>query len=64
MNGGFRDASETGFGSSIQTASRLSYRIDVRHEDEGDETSNYYQEFTNVVEALEEEGKTGDLADC
>ena len=60
---GFGDASGTGFGSSIQSATGLSYRIGVWCGDEGEETSNY-REFTNVIEALEEEGETGRLVDC
>jgi hypothetical protein len=60
---GFGDASGMGFGSSIQTATMLLYRIGVWVGDEDNETSNYH-EFTNVVEALEEEGAIGRLADC
>lgn len=38
---GFGDVSGTGFGSSIQTALGLSYRIGVWRGNEGNETSNY-----------------------
>jgi hypothetical protein len=60
---GFGHASGMGFGSSIQTATGLLYRIGVWVGDKGNETSNY-REFTNVVEALEEEGAIGRLAGC
>jgi hypothetical protein len=60
---GFGDASGMEFGSSIQTATGLSYRIGVWVGEEGNETSNY-REFTNVMEALKEEGAIGWLAGC
>jgi hypothetical protein len=60
---GFGDASGMGFRSSIQTVTGLLYRIGVWVGDEGNKTSNYW-EFTNVVDALEEEGAIGRLADC
>jgi len=60
---GFADASGTGFGSSLKISEGLSYRIGVWNEAEASETSNY-REFTNVIEALEEEGASGRLADC
>ena len=57
---GFGDASGTGFGSTFTVANGISYRIGVWGPDESDESSNW-KEFTNVVESLEEEAKSGRL---
>lgn len=59
---GFGDASGTGLGSTFTCGSGFTYRIGVWGSLETDESSNW-KEFTNVVEALEEEGDSGRL-DC
>jgi hypothetical protein len=59
---GFGDASGTGFGSLIQTASGISYRIGVWGSDDDCESSNF-KEFENVVMAIEEEINAGRLSE-
>jgi hypothetical protein len=56
----FGDASGTDFGSTFTAPNGISYRIGVWDPDEAEESSNW-REFTNVVESLEEEAKTGRL---
>jgi hypothetical protein len=58
---GFGDASGQGFGSTFTVANGVSYRIGVWKPDESEQSSNW-QEFTsNVVESLEDEAETGGL---
>jgi hypothetical protein len=57
---GFGDASGTGFGSLVQTAAGISYRIGVWGTDDEGESSNF-REFQNVVEAIETEINEGRL---
>ena len=59
---GFGDASGTGFGSTIQRGDGIGYRIGVWSEPETEEESSNWREFTNVVEALEEEAESGSLS--
>mmetsp|Transcript_39960 Transcript_39960/g.56309 ORF Transcript_39960/g.56309 Transcript_39960/m.56309 type:complete len:432 (+) Transcript_39960:3-1298(+) len=70
---GFGDASGLGKGSTIEdfrngctpmpSVEGIRYRIGVWEADEAGESSNY-REFTNVVEALEEDGDAGRLQYC
>ncbi len=57
---GFGDASGTGLGSTFTCGTGFTYRIGVWGAAEHPESSNW-KEFTNVVEALEEEGEIGNL---
>jgi hypothetical protein len=57
---GFGDASGTGFGSTIQTANGLKFRIGVWGSDDEGESSNY-KELENVVSTIEEEVRLGSL---
>ena len=58
---GFGDASGTGLGATFTCGeSGLNFRIGVWGSVEDPESSNW-KEFTNVVEALEEEGNEGNL---
>ena len=57
---GFGDASGSGLGSTFTCGSGFTFRIGVWGAAEQPESSNW-KEFTNVVEALEEEGETGNL---
>ncbi len=57
---GFGDASGTGLGATFTCGSGLNFRIGVWGSKEDPESSNW-KEFTNVVEALEEEGEAGNL---
>jgi hypothetical protein len=57
---GFGDASGKGFGSTFGRGEDISYRIGTWATREAEESSNW-REFTNVVEALEEEAESGDL---
>jgi hypothetical protein len=57
---GFGDASGKGFGSTFGRGDAISYRIGIWGAHEEEESSNW-REFTNVVEALEEEGEEGRL---
>ncbi len=57
---GFGDASRTGLGSTFTCGNGFTYRIGVWGSLEKDESSNW-KEFTNVVEALEEEAEAGRL---
>ena len=59
---GFGDASGTGLGATFTCGSGFNFRIGVWGADEDIESSNW-KEFTNVVEALEEEGAEGNLND-
>ena len=70
---GFGDASGLGKGSTIEdygngavpvpSVEGIRYRIGVWEADEAQESSNY-REFTNVVEAMEEDREAGRLKDC
>jgi hypothetical protein len=57
---GFADASGSGFGSTIMLNGEIEYRIGTWGSDTEDESSNY-REFENVVDALREEEKKGNL---
>jgi hypothetical protein len=57
---GFGDASGTGLGSTFTCGSGFNFRIRVWGTTEKEESSNW-KEFTNVVEAMEEEGADGGL---
>jgi hypothetical protein len=57
---GFADASGSGFGSTIMLNGNIKYRIGTWGSDTEDESSNY-REFENVVDALREEEKEGNL---
>ena len=57
---GFGDASGTGLGATFTCGSGFTFRIGVWGSLEKDESSNW-KEFTNVVESLEEEGRSGNL---
>ncbi|KAI2503870.1 hypothetical protein MHU86_10595 [Fragilaria crotonensis] len=57
---GFGDASGTGLGATFTCGSGLNFRIGVWGSKEDTESSNW-KEFTNVVEALEEEEAEGHL---
>jgi hypothetical protein len=57
---GFGDASGKGFGSTFGRGEDISYRIGTWATKEAEESSNW-REFTNVVEALEEEAEGGEL---
>jgi hypothetical protein len=57
---GFGDASGSGLGSTFTCGAGFTFRIGVWGAAEQPESSNW-KEFTNVVEALEEEGATGNL---
>ncbi|KAI2494743.1 hypothetical protein MHU86_19780 [Fragilaria crotonensis] len=57
---GFGDVSGTGLGATFTCGSGLNFRIGVWGSKEDPESSNW-KEFTNVVEALEEEGEEGNL---
>ena len=58
---GFADASGTGFGSSMLTRRGIRVRVGVWGRDEDVEESSNWKEFTNSVEALELEGRDGQL---
>jgi hypothetical protein len=57
---GFEDASGTGLGATFTCGSGFSFRIGVWGPDESDQSLNW-REFTNIVESLEDEGRTGNL---
>ncbi len=59
---GFGDASGSGFGSSLLNETGISYRVGVWNYTKADNSSNC-REFTNVVEAIEEEATMGSLKD-
>jgi hypothetical protein len=59
---GFGNASGKSFGSTFAPKEAISCRIGVWKTDQGDKSSNW-REFTNVVEALQEEAVTGRLDD-
>ena len=58
---GFGDASGTGLGATLTCGTGFNFRIGVWGSKEEDESSNW-KEFTNVVEALEDEAEGGELA--
>jgi hypothetical protein len=60
---GFADASGSGFGSTIMLNGNIKYRIGTWGSDTEDESSNY-REFENVVDALREEEKEGNLVNA
>ena len=57
---GFGDASGTGLGATFTCGSGFNFRIGVWGAEEDSESSNW-KEFTNIVEALEEEAELGHL---
>jgi hypothetical protein len=57
---GFGDASGSGLGATFTCGVGFNFRIGVWGADEGPESSNW-KEFTNIVESLEDEAKTGNL---
>ena len=59
---GFGDASGSGLGATFTCGNGFNFRIGVWGAEEGPESSNW-KEFTNIVESLEEEAETGNLAD-
>jgi hypothetical protein len=59
---GFGDASGTGLGATFTCGSGFNFRIGVWGLSEKDESSNW-KEFSNVVEALEDEADNGNLVD-
>jgi len=59
---GFGDTSGTGFGSTIMQDDSIGFRIGVWSKQETADKSSNWREFTNVVEALEEEAEGGTLS--
>ncbi|KAI2505417.1 hypothetical protein MHU86_9030 [Fragilaria crotonensis] len=59
---GFGDASGTGLGATFTCGSGFNFRIGVWGASEQEESSNW-KEFSNVVEALEDEAINGNLDD-
>jgi hypothetical protein len=59
---GFGDASGTGLGATFTCGSGFNFRIGVWGSEEKDESSNW-KEFSNVVEALEDEAGSGNLTE-
>ena len=59
---GFGDASGTGLGATFTCGSGFNFRIGVWGCLEKDESSNW-KEFSNIVDALEDEAKEGNLLD-
>ena len=59
---GFGGASGTGLGATFTCGSGFNFRIGVWGADNGDESSNW-REFTNIVESLEDEARSGHLID-
>ena len=57
---GFGDASGTGLGSTFTCGSGFNFRIGIWSGDDIDESSNW-REFTNIVESLEDEARSGHL---
>ena len=57
---GFGDASGTGLGATFSCGSGFSFRIGVWGSDDSAQSSNW-REFTNIVESLEEEARSGNL---
>ena len=57
---GFLDASGTGFGSTIEKAGEISFRMGVWGKDQENESSNW-REFENLVQTLESEAQSGNL---
>ena len=57
---GFGDASGTGLGATFTCGMGFNFRIGVWGSKEMDESSNW-KEFSNVVEALEDESESGEL---
>lgn len=57
---GFGDASGSGLGATFTCGSGFNFRIGVWGADEGPESSNW-KEFTNIVESLEDEARSGNL---
>ena len=60
---GFGDASGTGLGATFTCRGGFNFRIGVWGTAEYAESSNW-KEFTNVVESLEDEAHSGNLADA
>jgi hypothetical protein len=60
---GFADASGSGFGSTFLGNDGIRYRIGTWDSDTKESSSNF-REFENVVEALKEEGRQGNLQDA
>lgn len=59
---GFGDASGTGLGATFTCGAGFNFRIGVWGTKEADESSNW-KEFSNVVEALEDEAVNGNLVE-
>lgn len=59
---GFGDASGTGLGATFTCGSGLTFRIGVWGATESEQSSNW-REFSNVVDSLEEEARSGNLDD-
>lgn len=59
---GFGDASGTGLGATFTCEGGFNFRIGVWGSAENPESSNW-KEFTNIVESLEDEARSGNLAD-
>ena len=58
---GFGDASGTGLGSTFTCGSGFNFRVGIWSSDVEDESSNW-REFTNIVESLEDEARSGHLS--
>ena len=58
---GFGDASGSGLGSTFTCGTGFTYRIGVWGADDASQTSNW-KEFCNIVTALEDEAREGNLA--
>ena len=59
---GFGDASGSGLGATFTCGSGFNFRIGIWGSEEDPESSNW-KEFTNIVESLEDEAESGNLAD-
>jgi hypothetical protein len=60
---GFGDASGSGLGATFTKGNGFSYRVGVWGSDDQQESSNW-KEFTNIVDSLEDEAKSGGLDNC
>ena len=57
---GFGDASGTGLGATFTCGTGFTFRIGVWSSDDSGQSSNW-REFTNIVDSLEDEAKSGNL---
>ena len=57
---GFGDASGTGLGATFSCGSGFTFRIGVWSGDDSSQSSNW-REFTNIVDSLEDEARSGNL---